>query len=61
MKIYSFGNTNAPTIMLLPGTCCYWKSNFEKVIHAAYGCSLGGKTSDKSVLFRSGNTITRRY
>lgn len=32
MKIYSFGNANAPTIMLLPGTCCYWKSNFEKVI-----------------------------
>lgn len=32
MKIYSFGNVNAPTIMLLPGTCCHWKANFEKVI-----------------------------
>ena len=32
MKIYSFGNVNAPIIMLLPGTCCHWKANFEKVI-----------------------------
>lgn len=32
MKFYSFGNINAPVFMLLPGTCCHWKSNFEKVI-----------------------------
>ena len=32
MKIYSFGDENAPIIMLLPGTCCHWKSNFAKVI-----------------------------
>lgn len=32
MKIYSFGAENAPAILLLPGTCCHWKSNFEKVI-----------------------------
>lgn len=32
MKFYSFGDENAPIIMLLPGTCCHWKSNFEKVI-----------------------------
>ena len=32
MKIYSFGDANAPVIMLLPGTCCHWKGNFRKVI-----------------------------
>ena len=32
MKVYPFGNENAPVIMLLPGTCCDWKANFEKVI-----------------------------
>lgn len=32
MKIYSFGAEKAPAIMLLPGTCCHWKANFEKVI-----------------------------
>ena len=32
MKIYSFGAENAPVILLLPGTCCHWKGNFEKVI-----------------------------
>lgn len=32
MKIYSFGEENAPVILLLPGTCCHWKGNFEKVI-----------------------------
>ena len=32
MKIYSFGAENAPVILLLPGTCCHWKSNFGKVI-----------------------------
>ena len=32
MKIYSFGDENAPAILLLPGTCCHWKGNFEKVI-----------------------------
>ena len=32
MKVYTFGRENAPAILLLPGTCCHWKSNFEKVI-----------------------------
>lgn len=32
MKIYEFGNINAPVIMLLPGTCCHWKGNFGQVI-----------------------------
>lgn len=32
MKVYSFGGENAPVILLLPGTCCHWKGNFEKVI-----------------------------
>ena len=32
MKIYSFGAENAPIVLLLPGTCCHWKSNFGQVI-----------------------------
>ena len=32
MKIYSFGQAHAPVLLLLPGTCCYWKSNFGHVI-----------------------------
>lgn len=32
MKVYSFGNESSPAIMLLPGTFCHWKSNFEAVI-----------------------------
>ena len=32
MKVYSFGLETAPTILLLPGTCCDWKGNFGKVI-----------------------------
>ena len=32
MKVYSFGDENAPVILLLPGTCCHWKGNFGKVI-----------------------------
>lgn len=32
MKVYTFGEATAPAILLLPGTCCHWKSNFEKVI-----------------------------
>ncbi|MCM1284936.1 MAG: alpha/beta hydrolase [Acetobacter sp.] len=32
MKFYEFGKTDAPVILLLPGTCCHWKSNFESVI-----------------------------
>lgn len=32
MKIYSFGAETAPVILLLPGICCHWKSNFGKVI-----------------------------
>ena len=32
MKVYSLGNKAGPTLMLLPGTCCHWKSNFGQVI-----------------------------
>ena len=32
MKIYTFGKEDAPVILLLPGTCCHWKGNFEHVI-----------------------------
>ena len=32
MKVYTFGDPGAPTILLLPGTCCHWKSNFGAVI-----------------------------
>lgn len=32
MKVYSFGDEQKPTIMLLPGTCCHWKSNFGGVV-----------------------------
>ncbi|MGL6197516.1 MAG: hypothetical protein ACRC3H_01150 [Lachnospiraceae bacterium] len=32
MKFYQFGDENNTVIMLLPGTCCYWKGNFGHVI-----------------------------
>ena len=32
MKVYAFGKPDAPAILLLPGTCCDWKGNFEAVI-----------------------------
>lgn len=32
MKIYEFGDKNKPSIMLFPGTCCYWKTNFGHVL-----------------------------
>lgn len=32
MKVYEFGSETAPVIVLLPGTCCYWKANFGEVI-----------------------------
>ena len=32
MKIYAFGKESAPTILLLPGTCCHWEGNFGHVI-----------------------------
>ena len=32
MKIYPFGAEDAPMLLLLPGTCCHWKSNFGAVI-----------------------------
>ncbi len=32
MKVYAFGDTDKPGIMLFPGTCCYWKSNFGHVL-----------------------------
>lgn len=33
MHIYEFGDKNKPIILLLPGTMCYYKANFEKVIN----------------------------
>ena len=32
MKIYTFGAEDAQVLLLLPGTCCHWKSNFGAVI-----------------------------
>lgn len=32
MKFYTFGEKGKPVIMLLPGTCCHWKRNFDGVI-----------------------------
>ena len=32
MKVYTFGEEQAPVIMLLPGTCCHWKGNFGHII-----------------------------
>lgn len=32
MKIHEFGKAGQPLILLLPGTCCYWKANFENVV-----------------------------
>ena len=32
MKIYTFGPETAPALLLLPGTCCHWRSNFGHVI-----------------------------
>lgn len=32
MRIYEFGKAGAPEILLLPGTCCHWQSNFGAVI-----------------------------
>ena len=32
MKFYEFGDAGKPAILLLPGTCCHWKANFEEVI-----------------------------
>lgn len=32
MKTYAFGDKTKPVIMLFPGTCCYWKTNFGHVL-----------------------------
>ena len=32
MKTYEFGDKSKPVILLLPGTCCYWKTNFGHVL-----------------------------
>ena len=32
MKVYPFGDSSKPSIMLFPGTCCYWKTNFGHVL-----------------------------
>lgn len=32
MKVHEFGSKSNPVILLLPGTMCYWKGNFDNVI-----------------------------
>ena len=32
MKVFEFGQADAPVILLLPGTCCHWKGNFGAVV-----------------------------
>ena len=32
MKVYEFGESTAPALLLLPGTCCHWRGNFGRVI-----------------------------
>ena len=32
MKFYTFGQKENPAILLLSGTCCHWKTNYEGVI-----------------------------
>lgn len=44
MRVNTFGNSNNPSIFLLPGTMCYWKGNFGNVIESLskdyYVCSV---------------------
>ena len=42
MKVYEFGEQGKPVLMLLPGTGCYWRSNFGKVIEPLAGDIPGG-------------------
>lgn len=32
MKVYTFGDEEKPAVLLLPGTCCHWESNFGQII-----------------------------
>jgi len=32
MKFYTFGDREKPAVLLLPGTCCHWRLNFDAVI-----------------------------
>ena len=32
MKVYTFGDAEKPAVLLLPGTCCHWESNFGQII-----------------------------
>lgn len=32
MKVHEFGSKDNPVILLMPGTMCYWRGNFGKVI-----------------------------
>lgn len=32
MKAYAYGDKSKPVILLFPGTCCYWKTNFGHVL-----------------------------
>lgn len=32
MRFYELGNINNPVIILIPGTCCHWKNNYDHVL-----------------------------
>lgn len=32
MKLHEFGDKSNPVILLMPGTMCYWKGNFDGAI-----------------------------
>ena len=37
MTFEEMGNMQGKTLMLLPGTCCDWQSNFGSVVDVAFG------------------------
>ena len=41
MKFEEFGTENEKTMMLLPGTCCDWQTNFGNVLSALSGRYAG--------------------
>ena len=48
MKVYTFGDAEKPAVLLLPGTCCHWESNFGQIIpgteiHIFYALKMGEK------------------
>ena len=42
MTVYEFGDETKPAIMLLPGTCCYWKrtsARLSRCFRRRSGCA----------------------